>query len=233
MGQDSFIYVGDELELFSEARNWRNYWTEVIEPYLGESVLEVGAGIGSVTTLLAERRTRWVAVEPDESLAGQIVQGAGYASVEVVVGTVRDVAVTGQFDSVLYIDVLEHIEDDRGELEEAAKRLRPGGRLIVLVPAHMSLYSPFDRAIGHFRRYNRTRLLGSLPQGGSVKVSTYMDSVGLLASGMNRFFLRSNAPTKQQISFWDKKMIPVSRRTDRLLRGQLGKSLLVIWEKKS
>ncbi len=170
-------------------------------------------------------------MEPDESLAGQIVQGAGYASVEVVVGTVRDVAVTGQFDSVLYIDVLEHIEDDRGELEEAATRLRPGGRLIVLVPAHMSLYSPFDTAIGHFRRYSRTSLLRSLPQGGSVRISTYMDSVGLLASGMNRFFLRSKAPTKQQISFWDKKMIPVSRRTDQLLRGQLGKSLLVIGER--
>ncbi len=62
MEQDSFIYVGDELELFSEAHNWRNYWTGVIDPHLGESVLEVGAGIGSVTALLAERRTRWVAV---------------------------------------------------------------------------------------------------------------------------------------------------------------------------
>ena len=87
-------------------------------------------------------------LEPDEALASQLRTAVrGQARRHVSVGTISSVA--GQlFDAVLYIDVLEHIEDDKSELACAIRLIRPGGRLIVLAPAHQALYSPFDKAIG-------------------------------------------------------------------------------------
>ena len=89
-------------------------------------------------------------------------------TVELLTGTIADILDRPQrFDAVLYIDVLEHIEDDRGELERATRLLREGGYLIVLSPAHQWLFSPFDEAIGHFRRYDR-RSLGALQPAGTA-----------------------------------------------------------------
>ena len=223
-------YVGQELALFRNARNWRAYWSREILPFLGNSVLEVGAGIGSVTRRLAENAEHWVALEPDPTLAGQIFDAGTSSSVEVKVGTVRDLSESATYDSIIYIDVLEHILDDVGELEYAARLLKPGGFLVILVPAHMALYSPFDKAIGHHRRYSRSSLGHVLPSRGRVRRVAYLDSVGLLASGMNRFFLRSSIPTERQILFWDQWMVPLSTVLDKLVRGKVGKSLLVVWE---
>ena len=68
------------------------------------------------------------------------------------------------YDFVVMVDVIEHIEDDAGELARAATRLAPGGKLIVLAPAHQFLFSPFDEAIGHFRRYTRKTLAAAAPE---------------------------------------------------------------------
>src|SRR5439155_19234776 len=83
------------------------------------------------------------------------------------------------FDTILYMDVLEHIEDDRAEVARAAKHLRPGGHVIALSPAHQWLFTPFDRAIGHHRRYTRAGF-GALatPDLEPVRLR-YLDSIGL------------------------------------------------------
>jgi 2-polyprenyl-3-methyl-5-hydroxy-6-metoxy-1,4-benzoquinol methylase len=138
-----------------------------------------------------------------------------------------------RFDCILYIDVLEHIENDRQELIEAKKRLKPGGRLIILAPAHQKLMSPFDKAIGHFRRYSRRSLQDIIP-GGMAQVRTlYADSLGLLASIVNRWILRQTMPRKEQIRFWDDRLIPGSRVTDKILLHLAGRSIIGIWEKTS
>lgn len=229
MEDDSFFYVGDELKLFSEARNWRSYWTRVIEPYLGESVLEVGAGVGSVTRLLSPHHVNWTALEPDNNLAKRIEEEVVDSSVEVVVGSIDAMVDAPVFDSILYADVLEHIEQDALEVRKAARRLRSGGFLIVLSPAHSWLFSHFDARVGHFRRYSIDSLVSLAPPNSTLQTCFYLDSVGLLASLANRFLLRTGAPTRRQIAVWDKSMIPVSRFLDRLIRHRLGKSVVVVW----
>ncbi len=134
---------------------------------------------------------------------------------------------------MLYIDVLEHIEDDQGEVEHAARHLAPGGHLIVLAPAHNWLFSPFDRAVGHFRRYNRPGLL-KLGVPGLVPVAArYFDSVGMLASMANKALLRASSPTVSQIRLWDRVMVPCSRVLDPVLGHSLGKTVVVIWQRES
>ena len=137
----------------------------------------------------------------------------------------------GTFDSILYIDVLEHIEDDRGELSRAAALLRPRGFLVVLSPAHPRLFSEFDAAIGHHRRYTRSTLAAAAPEGLELVRLVYLDSVGLLASLGNRLLLRESMPTPRQIALWDRVMVRLSTRLDPILRHRLGKSVLGVWRR--
>ena len=215
---------------------WKSYFRRHVNPYLGDDVLEVGAGLGGTTKLLCRPgngQGAWVCLEPDAELAQglrlAIERGELPRPCQVVVGTLDQIAPDSRFDSVLYVDVLEHIADDREELARAAAHLRPGGHLVVLGPAHPWLFSPFDQAIGHHRRYTRASLRALTPEGLVPVRSLYLDSVGLLASLGNRLLLRSSQPGPGQIAFWDKVLARCSRLVDPLVGYSLGKSVLYIW----
>jgi SAM-dependent methyltransferase len=234
--EKQYTYVGSELDLFATATTWKGYVRRRVEPYLGREVLEVGAGQGGTTRVLIRPDTvRWVCLEPDPILAAKLAESIAArelpAACRVVVGTVASVENQASFDTLLYMDVLEHIEDDRAELARVAGRLKPGGHLVVLSPAHQFLYSPFDRAIGHYRRYTRASLRDVGPEGLDLVRLIYLDSVGLLASLGNRLVLRSSMPNPGQIRLWDKAMIPLSRLLDPILGHRLGKSVLGVWRK--
>lgn len=219
------------MQLFAKALNWKRYYRAAIGAYLRDDVLEVGAGIGTNSALFSDYvRRNWVCLEPDPVLAAQLPQEPreGFRS---VIGTTEDLAASDLFDTILYIDVLEHIEDDRAELNRAARHLRRSGVIVVLAPAHQLLYTPFDKAIGHWRRYNAAALTNITPPGLRIANVKYLDAAGLVASLGNRIVLRSSTPTEQQILFWDRCLIPMSRFFDRLLRYRVGKSILCVWEK--
>src|SRR5207253_2509023 len=109
--------------------------------------------------------------------------------------------------------------------------LRRGGHLIVVAPAHPWLFTPFDAAIGHFRRYSRSMLRVITPNGLRIKRLQYLDAVGLAASAANKLILRQSMPKQSQLRFWDRWMVPASRVLDRLLLYQVGKSILIVWRK--
>ena len=236
----SYHYVGTELDLFAEARHWKAYVRRRVAPYLGRRVLEVGAGHGGTTRALcsaAPEDVDWVCLEPDLELAGRLSRsieaGELPPRVRVRVGTLADVEPEPGFDSILYMDVLEHIEDDRAELAEAAERLAPGGFLVVLSPSHQWLFSPFDEALGHHRRYSRKTLAAVGPPALRRVRLDDLDAVGLLASLGNALLLRSAMPTRRQIALWDRVMVPASTVLDPLLGRRLGKSLLAVWRRPS
>ena len=229
-------YIGTELELFQHAKHWKSYFASRIKPHLGQDVAEVGAGIGGTTALLSPgHRGRWLCLEPDQRLLASvktaIESGALPAGCEARAATLSELPVSETFDSILYIDVLEHIEDDHAEARQAAQRLRPGGKLIILAPAHQWLYSPFDEAIGHFRRYNRESLAAAVPSELETVELLYLDLVGLLASAGNRFVSRQSAPNRSQITLWDNAMVPLSRLLDPLIGNRAGKSVFGVWSK--
>jgi SAM-dependent methyltransferase len=231
-----FTYVGSELELFAAACNWKSYWSRQIRPFITGDVIEVGAGIGSNTPFLDPGgNKRWVCLEPDSLLIAQLNENLKRTMArpryETVCGTLRTLDADQRFHTILYIDVLEHIENDREELDTAAGYLRPGGRIIVLAPAHQWLFSPFDAAIGHFRRYNRSMLRSISPISLRLEQLTYLDSAGLTASAANLFLLRQSMPTKAQLRFWDHWIVPVSQVVDKLLLHSVGKSIVAIWWK--
>ena len=229
-------YVGKELELFKHARNWKKYYARFLTPFLKGDVLEVGAGIGeSTVSLCSTTQNSWLCLEPDEQLAKEIDQKKekGYlpSFVEVITGTLDSMATHRQFDTIIYIDVIEHIENDGQELQHAAGFLRPGGHIIILAPAHQYLFSAFDKAIGHFRRYNKKILRKAIPEELKPVQLRYLDSMGLLASLANKWFLKKDYPSLKQIQFWDNYIIPVSIFTDRIVFYSLGKTIIGIWQK--
>lgn len=229
-------YIGNELELFQHAVNWKSYYGSMIRPYLKGTVMEVGAGIGATThTLCDGSQDAWICVEPDKDLAVHIenkIKAAQLPSIcQLRKGILKDQPSEEVYDTIIYIDVIEHIENDAEELMEAAKRLKQDGKLIILVPAHNWLFSPFDKAIGHFRRYNKKRLVQAVPSSLQRVTLRYLDMVGLAASSANKLLLKQSYPTVKQVKFWDSTMVPVSRILDPVTGYSMGKSVLGIWQK--
>jgi hypothetical protein len=229
-------YIGDELTIFANAIKWKQYFKAVILPYIGDTVLEVGAGIGATTKILCSgNESLWVCLEPDSSLKAHIDIAISDGSLplccESRLGITRDLIPNERYNTILYIDVLEHIEDDFGELNFAARFLYNGGYIIVLSPMHEFLYSPFDRAIGHFRRYDYRRIESLTPSGCTLHKVFSLDSLGLLTSLANKLFLRQSMPSTKQILFWDRYFVPVSRLIDRIFGYKIGRSVLAVWKK--
>jgi SAM-dependent methyltransferase len=232
-----FTYVGSELDLFSAAKNWKSYFRDQLRPYLGEDVLEVGAGLGGTTKVLCRgTEKRWVCLEPDASLVDrldqEIASGALSKVCESRLGTLEKFDDSETFDTILYMDVLEHIEDDRSEVARAAKHLRPGGHLIALSPAHQWLFTPFDQAIGHCRRYTKAGFGALATDDLETARLVYLDSIGFFASLANKLILKSAMPKPSQIAFWDRVLVRMSRVVDPVLGYSAGKSVLAVWRKK-
>ena len=227
---NKYKYTGTELELFKDTKNWKKYIFNEIQEYIKGDVLEVGAGIGSFTNILKSSQfNSLVALEPDQEQCNISSTLVDDHRIEHICGTCANFRESYiNFDTILYIDVLEHINDDANEINMAYSLLKQGGHLIILSPAHKYLFSEFDRSIGHYRRYNKD--ISMLFNKFSKIELAYLDSVGMLCSLFARLTSQI-CPTYSQIMFWDKFIIPISRIVDKITFHIIGKSILAIAKK--
>ena len=234
----NYIYSGGELDIFKCASNWKKYWHNHIKKYTGNKILEVGAGIGATAEIFnqKEKPKRWICLEPDSNLCKIIEEkkkrGIINDNIEVKNGTLSSIEFYDTFDMILYIDVLEHIENDKEELVRASRLLDENGRIIILSPAYNFLYSAFDEKIGHFRRYDKKLIHNIIPASLKIIEIKYLDSAGFFASLANKIILKSSNPTRQQVKFWDRFLVPISQWMDPLIMYRAGKSILVVMENK-
>lgn len=231
----TYHYPGEELRLFQDAKNWKTYLKKAISPYIKGHVLEVGAGIGATTKLLNNGAcSSWTMLEPDDQMYKELLlEESRFKEQTIILKGTLDTVKGSVYDTIIYIDVLEHIEKDREEIEKAAAILNEDGHLIVLSPAFQFLFSPFDQAIGHFRRYQKKDIIDLAPESLRLAKLQYLDSFGFIASAMNKILLHQSYPTKKQVNFWDKTLVQISKFTDPLFFHSFGKSILAVWEKKS
>lgn len=230
-------YVGTELDLLSQAHQWKSYWSWAAGKYLNGRVLEVGAGIGAnVRYLNMPGVSSLTLLEPDTNLSERLLsqnwEWYRPAPVHRAQGTLESIDLAKRFDTIIYADVLEHIEDDRSELARAESFLCPGGHLVVVAPAHQFLFSEFDKAVGHFRRYSQESLAKLTPGKSEMVDCRYLDSVGMMASLANVVLMRQALPTANQIRFWDSVLVRLSRFADPLLGYSLGRSVVAVWRRR-
>ena len=223
-------YPGRELEAMSFAVNYHDWIVAELAPFLGRRVAEVGAGIGSVSSLLLRQPIeRLEAFEPSANMFPQLAARlAGEARAHAVNAFFGAKLPAEPFDSVAYINVLEHIEDDRGELGRAFAALRPGGHLLVFVPALAWLYSDFDRRIGHARRYSRAGLRDLARAAGfEVVRAKYFDVAGVLPWFVNFVLLRRGLGAGG-VALYDRLVVPPMRRVEGWIPPPFGKNLLMV-----
>ena len=222
------------LELLAEAPQYNRWQYDMVAPYLGRRILEVGAGIGNMSALFLHSRPELlVTTDIDPHYRARLAERFADRA-EVVVEELRmpdpDAAARfGRFrlDTVIATNVVEHIEDDLGTVTTMRSLLESGGRAIILVPALQSIYGELDRELGHFRRYNRARL-GTLLERAGLRVERmlWFNRVGLLGWWFNGRIRRTRLIPLDQLRTFDR-LVPMLR-LERFLPLPFGQSLIAV-----
>jgi 2-polyprenyl-3-methyl-5-hydroxy-6-metoxy-1,4-benzoquinol methylase len=200
------------------ATNYADWTYSLFAPYVGGAVLEVGCGVGTFTRRLAAdpRLTRLLSIDISEAATARCRTAVTGSRVDVRTADVRDV--DGAFDLVVCMNVLEHIEDDRGALQHMLGLLRDGGTLFLLVPSHQWLYSSFDRESGHWRRYTKPLMRRLLAQTTATVTAQhfYFNTIGALGYGFVYKILRKppRADAGAAIGWFDRLVVPIQRRLE-------------------
>jgi len=223
-------YFGKDLEAMSFARNYHKWILEEFRPYLGSSTAEVGAGTGGFSSLLLEAPIKSLkAFEPSPNMYPQLLRALNHdPRAEAINGFFCCSGAGERYDSILYVNVLEHIEDDVSELARAREALEPAGHLLIFVPALSWLYSEFDRQVGHFRRYTKNGLI-ELAQGAGLRVvkARYFDMAGIVPWFIN-FVLLKHSMRGGSVSLYDNLVVPLMRRAEGMVTPPIGKNVLLV-----
>jgi SAM-dependent methyltransferase len=218
------------LEELTHAVRYRRYLFELIEPHLGDSVLEVGAGIGDFAAQLTGRR-RVIATDSDPGCVSALQERLGDRP-EVTVAALDlpgEVAIGAPVDSVVAINVLEHLEDDVGALRDLRGTVVPGGTVVLLVPGYPALYGEFDRAVGHLRRYTPVTLRRAVEAAGlRVEVLRPVNLLGGLAWWAAVRVGGRARPTPVLVELYDRFIVPLVRLSERLVEPPFGQSVICV-----
>jgi SAM-dependent methyltransferase len=220
-----------EFRALAEARNYRRTLLRTFSPALRGEVLEVGAGIGQLTADLRGHPgvSRLLAVEPDPRFAARF--RATLPDRPLVEGTAAAVPAGTAWDSIVSVNVLEHIRDDAAELARWHALLAPRqGHLCLLVPARPELYAPIDRDFGHFRRYTRPQLQGLLREAGFAPGRVeYFNLVGYFAWWASFVLLRRRHFDRASVRLFDRAILPWAAALEwRLGPPPFGQSLIAV-----
>ncbi len=220
-----------EFAALAQAENYRAALMREFSGALRGNVLEVGAGIGQVTeALLAKPEvTRLAAIEPDPNFCRVLREKfPGQAIVE---GTVEDLKSSEDWDAIVSINVLEHIQEDENELKRYYQCLqKKGGTLCLFVPARPEIYAPIDQDFGHFRRYRRPELRRKLEQAGfRVLRLRYYNIIGYFAWWLNFCVLKKHSFNVGSVRFFDRFIFPAGYWLEsRVCRPVIGQSLIAL-----
>ncbi len=198
----------------ANARNYNDWIFERARPHLGQRVLDAGAGIGTFTALAVAAGAEVTALEPDPAFVARLTELEGINVIEAPAEAIPPGL--GEFDSILCLNVLEHVRDDEAALHGFHDSLRPGGALLLLVPAHSWLYGGYDRAAGHKRRYEARALRARLRTAGfDVETLRHVNPLGGLGWLVRVRLRRSHQWPSGSFRTFDR-LVPALRHLDRV-----------------
>ena len=226
-------YLNEVLEFFDISDNYRSYQIELFGNYVGKEILEVGAGRGKIIEILAQNSEKeFTLLELDKNFFDILNNKFNSKNIKVLEERTQNIK-ENKFDTIFYLDVIEHIEDDRFELDTAYNLLKKNGHLIIIVPAFQILFSKFDQKVGHFRRYRKEFFKRySDEKNLKIKKLVYFDFLGFFIILFSKLLnLTNSKKTTLGIKIWNF-LIPLSRLIDKITFHSIGKSIVCIYEKK-
>jgi ubiquinone/menaquinone biosynthesis C-methylase UbiE len=230
-------FFAQDLRQMAKADRYRRWQFELIAPFLQGKVLEIGGGIGNFTADLARVAESVVSLEPNAYCHTQLADKVkSLANVTVYNITAEDldhkVAADYRADTAVCMNVLEHLKDDEAAVKTFSRRLKRGGRLVLLIPAVPWAFGEVDRRLGHYRRYSKTSVRALMQKTGLTLVKLrYFNFIGLWGWLWNARVARSTSQNDSQIHFFDHYIVPWQSRLERAIPPPIGQSLLVVARK--
>lgn len=218
----------ETLDDLSAAVNYNRWIYGILRPYLGKSILEIGCGTGNITGFLAQHG-RVLATD----LHPGYLSSAKNRLKKVKNITYRKINLDDSLsslrpfnpDSIICVNVLEHISDDQRVLEECYKLLPPGGKLMLFVPALQFLFGTMDKSYGHHRRYDRSELMLKIEKAGfKIEYCRYLNLLGILGWWLNGKILKRKIIPKSQMLLYDR-IVSFSQHVEKYLPKPIGLSL--------
>lgn len=219
-------------DLDSATGNYARWIVGMCTPHLGSRVLEIGAGHGTMTRLLASDARHVTASDLSERCVQELrVRFDGNPWIDVIHGDSHALG-PAEYDSAVLVNVLEHIDDDVAALASIRNSLRPGGRVCIFTPAFEGLYSEFDRKVGHHRRYRHSTLAMCLDRAGYRIVDIrYVNLPGAFAWWLIARQLRITPTHSGLAGVYDRFVVPLTRRIETRVNPPFGQSLFAIGER--
>jgi SAM-dependent methyltransferase len=218
------------LERLAHAPRYNSWMFDRVRPWVGDAVLEIGAGIGNLSAFLMDRHRVTLTDTSVTYLDALRVRFAGRSNVSVArlfLPTADPADFDPPYDTVICLNVLEHVEDDARSLRAILNLLRPGGRLVLLVPALPALYGTLDRALGHYRRYGKRDLTELLEDAGyRIEHTEYFNLGGVPGWWLTGRVLRRELIPEGSLKLFDA-LVPLFR-LERFLPWRLGQSLIAV-----
>jgi 2-polyprenyl-3-methyl-5-hydroxy-6-metoxy-1,4-benzoquinol methylase len=225
-------YSGWELNFFDKSKNFRNYQFSLIKKYLKNKILEIGPGNGTMVDQYISKYFSDISVsEIDKKLNKTLVKKfKNKKNVKIYKKKINEFK--KKFNSIIYSDVIEHIEDDKKEIKSAFKRLNKNGHLIIMVPAFQFLYSEYDKSIGHYRRYKKSFFVNFAKKNKIKLVKIlYFDSIGFAFLLLGKLINTKNKKSVGLGAFIWNLLVPFSRVIDKVIAHSVGKSVLCVYRK--
>ena len=224
-------YPGKELEIFDKATIWRKYIYYLTKNYLKDNILEIGEGIGSFTKGYYKKFQNITLTDLDEENVNTLKKNfSEEKNIKICSNFINEIE--GKFNTIIYLNVLEHIKNDMDEINSSLNKLNTGGHLIILVPAHQKLYSKFDEIIGHCKRYEINFFQLNKFKKAEIQKLMFLDMFGYFLYFFNKIFFKEEVyPSKFKIFLWDKIFCPITIIFDYITRYKFGKNILCIYKK--
>jgi 2-polyprenyl-3-methyl-5-hydroxy-6-metoxy-1,4-benzoquinol methylase len=230
----------ETLKVIADAEKFNNWTFEVISPFCNGKILEIGSGIGNISSRFIQNNFNiWLSdirynyrsflnqkfsneISKEKILDLDLVHPQFESIYATLIGT---------FDTVFALNVIEHIEDHEKAINNCRSLLRPGGKLIILVPAYKNLYNSFDKELMHYRRYN-SNLLVSLFQAQNLEIidSFYFNAGGIPGWFVSGFIQKNKTIPASQMKIYDA-LVPVFKIIDKLLFRRIGLSVICVGKK--
>jgi SAM-dependent methyltransferase len=228
------------LERFAAATRFNGWMFDTIRPYCKGHVLEVGSGIGNISRLFlghhipltaSDLRAEYCTILRRQFGNDPFLRGI--TSVDLAVPDFKEQykSMLQQFDTVVSLNVIEHIEDDAQAIAHCTELLKPGGTLIILVPAFQVLFNLFDKELGHYKRYT-SGSLGQLFERAGLEVMhrQYFNAVGMAGWVMNGSIFRKKLIPRKQLQLFDR-LVPLIKMADAITFHTIGLSVIAVGRK--